>query len=179
LVTLEENRAGVHALPNREISLKTIVKEAGVPQNNTAEESAAESAVENGEAQSPRASAPFRFSSGPREQKNPHEGGLVTYARVYVNDLGEPEVAKENPVFPVGTVFVREKLWQENDQTPALLTVMVKREKGFSKKTNDWEFLTLDGATQKLQKREKTGSCSKCHAGAQQTDFVFKTYLKN
>jgi hypothetical protein len=30
----------------------------------------------------------------------------------------------------------------------------------------------------KISKRETVSSCSKCHANAANTDFVFKTYLK-
>jgi hypothetical protein len=55
---------------------------------------------------------------------------------------------------------------------------MIKREKGFSPKSGDWEFFVLEGTLEKVEKRETTGSCAKCHTQAGKTDWVFKTYLK-
>ncbi len=75
-------------------------------------------------------------------------------------------------------MIVREKLITADAADPELVTVMVKREKGFSPKTGDWEYLIVEGSLGKIIKREKVGSCSKCHANASQMDFVFKTYLK-
>ena len=58
------------------------------------------------------------------------------------------------------------------------MIAMVKREKGFSKKTGDWEFLTFSGTDLKLQTRETKSDCSKCHIQAEKTDWVFRDYLK-
>jgi hypothetical protein len=113
-----------------------------------------------------------------KEPKNPHEKGNTTFARYYANELAQGEIYKDAPKFPVGSMIVREKLLNAEDTKPELVTVMVKREKGFSKKTGDWEYLIVEGDLGKIKQREKTGSCSKCHSSAEQTDFVFKTYLK-
>ena len=113
-----------------------------------------------------------------KPQKNPHEKGNQTFARVFANDLALNEIYKSAPRFPAGSIIVREKLLNAEDTKPELVTVMVKREKGFSAKTGDWEYLVIDGAMDKINKRETVGSCSKCHAQAAPTDFVFKTYLK-
>jgi hypothetical protein len=110
--------------------------------------------------------------------KNPHEKGDQTFARVFANDLANAEIYKDAPKFAVGSIIVREKLLNAEDVKPELVTVMVKREKDFSPKTGDWEYLVVEGGLDKIKQREKTGSCSKCHAGAESTDFVFKTYLK-
>jgi hypothetical protein len=112
------------------------------------------------------------------EEKNPHEKGEQTFARVFTNDLAYNEILKEKPVFPPGAMIVREKLLKETDETPQLVTVMLKHEKGFSPKSSDWEFFVLDARLAKIKKNESAGSCSKCHAQAGETDFVFKTYLK-
>jgi len=109
---------------------------------------------------------------------NPHEKGVKTYARYYANELAQGEIYKDAPRFPEGSMIVREKLLNAGDTAPELVTVMVKREKGFSPKTGDWEYLVVEGGLSKIKKREKTGSCSQCHANAESTDFVFKTYLK-
>jgi len=113
-----------------------------------------------------------------KEPENSHEKGIKTFARVFANELAQAEIYKDAPKFPAGSIIVREKLLNAEDTKPELVTVMVKREKGFSPKTGDWEYLVVEGGLDKIKSREKTGSCSKCHAGAEQTDFVFKTYLK-
>jgi hypothetical protein len=116
----------------------------------------------------------------PKEKpsKNPHEKGNQTFARVFANEPATPEMNKDEPHFPAGSIIVREKLLQETAQTPEVVTVMIKREKGFSPKSGDWEFFVLEGTLEKVEKRETTGSCAKCHTQAEKTDWVFKTYLK-
>lgn len=110
--------------------------------------------------------------------KNPHEKGNQTFARYFANELASAEIYKTAPQFPVGSIIVREKLLQKTDEKPALVTVMVKREKGFSKKSGDWEFFIVEGDLNKVNKRETKGDCAKCHIQAEKTDWVFKTYLK-
>ena len=123
----------------------------------------------------PNAEIPERAEKTP---SNPHEKGIKTFARYFANELAEAEIYKDAPKFPVGSIIVREKLLNAEDTNPELVTVMIKREKGFSRITGDWEYLVVEGALNKIKSREKVGSCSKCHADAAQTDFVFKTYLK-
>jgi len=113
-----------------------------------------------------------------KEPKNPHEKGRQTFARYFANEPAQAEIYKAAPKFPVGAIIVREKLLNAEDTQPELVTVMIKREKDFSRKTGDWEYLVVEGGLDKIKQREKVGSCSKCHADAEQTDFVFKTYLK-
>lgn len=104
--------------------------------------------------------------------------GGKTFARVYANDLALEQIGKDKPVFPAGSMIVREKLLTETAETPEIVTVMLKREKGFSRKTSDWEFFIIDGAVSSVKLSERVGTCSKCHAQAAETDMVFKTYLK-
>lgn len=118
------------------------------------------------------------FEKDEKEPNNPHEKGVTTFARYFANELAQGVIYQVNPKFPVGSIIVREKLVTADAEIPSLVTVMVKREKGFSPKTGDWEYLVADSVLSKIIKREKVGSCSKCHANAESTDFVFKTYLK-
>lgn len=97
---------------------------------------------------------------------------------VYANDLADAELEKENPQFPVGSIIVREKLDAATSETPQTVIAMVKREKGFSEETGDWEFFVFDGADLKMQRRETKGDCATCHATAAKTDWVFRDYLK-
>ena len=118
------------------------------------------------------------FEKDEKEPTNPHEKGVTTFARYFANELAQGEIYKDAPKFPTGSIIVREKLVSSDAADPELVTVMVKREKGFSPKTGDWEYLIVDGNLGKISRREKVGSCSKCHANAESTDFVFKSYLK-
>ena len=113
-----------------------------------------------------------------KSPKSPHEKNNQTFARIFANELANAEIYKDAPKFAVGSIIVREKLLNADDLKPELVTVMVKREKGFSRKTGDWEYLVVEGDLNKITKRETVSSCSKCHANAANTDFVFKTYLK-
>src|SRR5215213_2967466 len=122
----------------------------------------------------PNAEIPEKAEKTP---SNPHEKGIKTFARYFANELAEPEIYKDAPKFPTGAIIVREKLLNADAANPELVTVMIKREKGFSRKTGDWEYLVVEGGLNKIKSREKQGSCSKCHAAAANTDFVFKTYL--
>ena len=76
--------------------------------------------------------------------------------------------------FPTGSIIVREKLLTPTAASPDVLVVMVKREKGFNPKANDWEFLTVSGDLKKIDKREKEGKCQQCHASEAKNDFVFR-----
>jgi hypothetical protein len=113
-----------------------------------------------------------------KPKKSLHEKGVKTFARYFANDLAQSEIYKDAPKFPAGAIIVREKLLNAEDLKPELVTVMIKREKGFSKKTGDWEYLVIEGALDKIKQRETVSSCSKCHSQAAPTDFVFRTYLK-
>ncbi|HXD32166.1 MAG TPA: cytochrome P460 family protein [Pyrinomonadaceae bacterium] len=75
--------------------------------------------------------------------------------------------------FPVGSMIVREKFLQKDDQQPELLAAMVKRAPGFSKRTGDWEYLVLDGDGKKLRERTQKGECYGCHSKQKNQDYVF------
>ena len=112
------------------------------------------------------------------EKPKPQENDGFSFGVVYANDLAKAEIEKDKPVFPEGSIIVREKRAKAEDETPQVIIAMVKREKGFSKKTNDWEFFVFNGADLKVERRETKGNCSACHAQADKTDWVFRDYLK-
>jgi hypothetical protein len=127
-------------------------------------------------------SAPPRRKPVPKKEKpsnfTGHENSANTFGVIYVNELARHALLEEKkPQFPVGSVIVREKLLRENDTAPQVLVVMVKRERGFNRKANDWEFLLLDGSLSKITHREKTGSCRDCHKQEKDSDYVFRSYL--
>jgi len=91
-------------------------------------------------------------------------------ARQAYSNYGSPDFA----LFPVGSILVREKLMRINSDKPQVLTVMIKREKGFNPEGGDWSFLAIDGAATKVHQRKKKGSCLECHQSASVRDFVFE-----
>jgi hypothetical protein len=106
---------------------------------------------------------------------NPHRRKYFT---VYVNEIGRQAMMSElKPAFPVGSIIVKEKLIAQDSASPELLTVMVKREKGFNRESGDWEYLVVDGERTKIEGRGKLANCQSCHALKTDTDYVFRTYL--
>lgn len=100
------------------------------------------------------------------------------FASVYVNPVGHAAFVSERPTdFPEGSVIVREKISGKQLLTPELLTVMVKRAKGFNPAGNDWEYMVVDGAGTTVQSRGKLDSCNSCHSKKRETDFVFRHSL--
>jgi hypothetical protein len=106
---------------------------------------------------------------------NPHRH---KYIIVYVNDTGRRAMLEQkNPAFPEGSVIVKEKLSEKSSQTPELLTVMIKRAKGFNPTSDDWEYMVVDGTGMKIQAQGKLENCQSCHSAKPDTDYVFRTYL--
>ncbi len=115
---------------------------------------------------------------GKRTEPVSHEETAASYGVVYVNELARHALLEQKkPQFPVGSIIVREKLLQQDDAKPQLLVVMVKRERGFNRKANDWEFLMIDGSVSQITQRETTGSCRDCHKKQKDSDYVFRSYL--
>ena len=115
--------------------------------------------------------------SGPKAaDRNPHLHKFIT---VYVNQTGRSAMFEESgaPNFPQGSIIVKEKLAQRDSTSPELLTVMIKREKGFNPQNGDWEFMVTDGAGREVQARGKLESCQACHVSMSANDFIYRTYL--
>lgn len=113
-------------------------------------------------------------STKTNEDKKTHEGGGNSFGVVYVNSLAREGVTAEPAIqFPRGSIIVREKLSKANDTQPQLLTVMIKRARGFNPAASDWEFLVVDGTMTKIQERQKKGNCLNCHASQKARDFVY------
>jgi Cytochrome P460 len=106
---------------------------------------------------------------------NPHRDKYFT---VYVNDIGRKAMlTRKKPIFPEGTVIVKEKLTTKDSQTPELLTVMIKQQQGFNPASGDWEYMVVDGTGTKVEGRGNLQNCQSCHLANQKTDYIFRTYL--
>lgn len=113
---------------------------------------------------------------GPRSaDKNPHLHKFIT---VYVNETGRRAMMEERtPDFPQGSVIVKEKLATKDAAAPELLTVMIKREKGFNPESGDWEYMVTNGEATEVQARGRLQSCQACHEMNRSTDFINRSYL--
>jgi len=100
------------------------------------------------------------------------------YITVYVNDIGRHAMMEEKtPHFPQGSVVVKEKLTNFKSTTPELLTVMVKRERGYNPESGDWEYMIIDGNGLSVKERGKLENCQSCHLVDKSTDYVSRNYL--
>ncbi|MGV3615508.1 MAG: cytochrome P460 family protein [Fimbriimonas sp.] len=133
---------------------------------------------------------------GPSEwDSNPANPHVPKVFRVFVNPVGErafrviQDRSAEPPKgfrFPVGTIVVKEKFSKSQTDggflaklkpgaKPELLTVMIKREKGFSPANGDWEYQVMDRAMTRVETR-KVQPCQNCHQAKKSSDFVFAHY---
>jgi hypothetical protein len=109
------------------------------------------------------------------EGGNPHNDKWVV---VYVNELGRAAMmGQKNPVFPLGSIIVKEKLATKESTNPELLTVMRKREAGYDSKRGDWEYLVFDGPGKVMEANGKLEKCQACHLMEKDTDYVSRRYL--
>lgn len=114
---------------------------------------------------------PRRSRSAPPPEI-PH---IRTFGFAYVNELGRGTMAtREYAKFPTGAILVREKLLTPEAPNPEVLVVMIKREAGFNRKVNDWEFMTVSGDLRRVEAREKQGKCQKCHKSEAWNDYVWR-----
>lgn len=114
-----------------------------------------------------------------RHKPNTADGSphIEKYAVVYVNDIAvKPMFGEGPPVFPVGSVIVKEKLPTRESTTPELLTVMIKREKGFNPGNGDWQYLVADGDARGIRQRDNVENCRQCHETRKHNGYVFQTY---
>ena len=106
---------------------------------------------------------------------DPHKDKYVT---VYVNKIGRAAMLyQKTPLFPQGSVIVKEKRAKPDSKSPELLTVMRKREKGYNPVAGDWEYLVLSGTGEKMEARGRLANCQSCHARWKETDHVSRVYF--
>jgi len=109
------------------------------------------------------------------EEQNPH---LDKFVVVFVNGIGKLAMMEQKtPIFPEGSVIVKEKLTTKDSSSPELLTVMRKREAGYDPDKGNWEYMVFDGAGQTLQASGKLENCQGCHIQHRATDYISRIYL--
>ena len=78
----------------------------------------------------------------------------------------------DKPVFPIGTVIVKEKIIQPGDTKADSLGVMIKGQEG-------WEFAFVDQDQTITRDRKTLSQCYSCHEGIKDTDQVSRAYMKS
>ena len=97
------------------------------------------------------------------------------FREIYVNDIGKPvEFGEADYPYPVGSIIVKESYKNKNGSKGALsnLTIMVKRESGYSSDYGDWEYIMTDSKGS-IKSQGAMGSCIACHATGSDKDFTF------
>ena len=119
--------------------------------------------------------APSTPSQLSMQDQDPH---LNKFVVVYVNDVGKAAMMEQRlPVFPEGSVIVKEKLTTKDSSSPELLTVMRKREAGYDPDKGNWEYMVFDGSGQTMRASGKLEKCQACHLSEKATDYVARSYL--
>ena len=107
----------------------------------------------------------------PQQSPSLHRDKYIT---VYVNEVGKRAMlTQEKPSFPCGSVIVKEKT-ATLTSAPELLTIMIKREKGFNPGNGDWEYAVLDGKASQVQAQGKLANCQTCHQQQKTLDYTFR-----
>jgi hypothetical protein len=117
-------------------------------------------------------------------EPNPH---IRAAFRVYVNKKGERAMASDGQTpFPVGSIIVKEKFDRDPDAPfsppkiaagtkPDLLTVMIKRKRGYAPADGDWQYAVLEGDAKKPT-TAGLKHCASCHRAQKARDYVFREY---
>ncbi|MBL8993416.1 MAG: cytochrome P460 family protein [Spirochaetia bacterium] len=122
---------------------------------------------------------------------NKHVDAYWENYKLYIEQLEEEDRSRKFNFkkYPVGTVLVKENfnLGKGTQKVPIsaqTATVMVKREVGYDKEGNDWEYVRfntkgkvlLDGNSKDPAVKR---SCYDCHRNVEARDYVFSTFYKN
>jgi hypothetical protein len=99
----------------------------------------------------------------------------------WANDLAVAGIARRgSPAFAEGATIVKEKYAVATSGGLDLVArgIMIKRIRGFSPATGDWDFAYWERGLGTVYTAEQTAYCGGCHMGASATDSVFVDGLK-
>lgn len=100
------------------------------------------------------------------------------YCDVFVSENAKEPIQNAGKSYPVGSVIIKAKYPDDKRGNIELFTVMRKREAGYFLDHGDWEFSVVDGEAKRVLSRRRIESCTDCHDGYQNTDFVSRVYLQ-
>jgi hypothetical protein len=97
------------------------------------------------------------------------------FVKVYVNDIGADAIFDESdPIYPVGTVIVKEKSSGVAAEFADHLGIMIKREAGFNPDGDDWEYIYWEGGDIFQAPTADLSHCQDCHVSEAEDDSVFR-----
>ncbi|AOT08085.1 cytochrome P460 family protein [Pseudoalteromonas luteoviolacea] len=117
-----------------------------------------------------------------------YENNYLEYLRYYQDydeeEEDEDEVAEPNfKAYKPGTIVLKENFSSQSGAPHDALTVtmMIKREKGYSKGFGDWEYVQFDKEgtiilSGKGSEPAIKHMCSNCHASIEERDFIFANF---
>ena len=97
------------------------------------------------------------------------------FREIFVNEIGQSvEFGTSDYPFPEGSIIVKESYKNKSGSKGAMdnLTIMVKRESGYSSEYGDWEYIMAkpDGT---ITKQGRLSMCIGCHSKSQDKDYTF------
>ena len=97
------------------------------------------------------------------------------FREIYVNETGQPiEFGEADYPYPEGSIILKESYDDDKGSKGDLsnLTIMIKRESGYSSDYGDWEYIMAkpDGS---ISQQGRLSMCIKCHAKGQDKDYTF------
>lgn len=92
-------------------------------------------------------------------------------SQVFINNVVESALENFDGSLPDGSIIVKENIGTSPEVTEAALTVMWKVA-GFEPNNNDW-FWTNMTPNGEIVNEGNVASCTACHSGARENDFVF------
>ncbi len=97
------------------------------------------------------------------------------FREIYVNETGlAVERGEADYPFPEGTIIVKESFDNDNGSKGDLsnLTIMVKRESGYSPDYGNWEYIMAkpDGT---IAQQGSLSTCIRCHSKGDDKDYTF------
>src|SRR5258706_12501195 len=98
------------------------------------------------------------------------------FLKVYINPIGVDELSKGTPVFPEGTVIVKDKLPTLNGGESDALGIMIKRAEGFNPAGGDWEYIYRAQDGKVMRGPQQLPNCQSCHLAYKDTDSVAQFY---
>ena len=125
--------------------------------------------------------SPAHKDEAPKSPANQFIVNPIGRAHFYLDKPSR--IDPEPPVYPVGTVIIKEKYNEIEDANkrinPNAFGVMIKHEPGYDAEHNDWEYAYIEVDGEKTitgTTRGKLANCIDCHANRKHTDYVFRNY---
>ena len=104
-----------------------------------------------------------------------HSHGHNAFVDIYLNDIAKTPYINEHTNFPKNSIIIKPLYADEQRKYLARIVVMIKMDKGYDTKHNNWWYGVYDKTGTKVAHEGKIQSCIKCHEMTKHTDYLFTT----